>query len=855
MKFKGIYAGVFATAMGFMFLEVFASGVLGFVLGPHAVYLTIAMAMLGMGAAGTAMMLTRTNLDLRDVSRRASTLSVLAALGTLVFLIAAAYLKMRINTRLDEVSGEVAFKLWAQTLNIGDIAFVGLPLAIPYFFHGCVLAYVFRNAGDMPVAKLYGADLLGACAGALTCVGVGSYFRDYTSSQVAVFFIPLLAGVAFFTACRPSRATKIKGIGFAVAVVAIFATVNGVGTLEPKLHLASAARLNWQFTGNYEAEELDHWWTFNGRLAALRLRHPNDPKPYYVMVHGEGEGHARVLNANDDQLASAREGMKVAKPTVTELVRRRLLVATSASIAGCSANNVLILLAGAGAEMILVDQLTAGKANITGVEMAPEMFGWVSSQEDLGVRKFLSDPKHHMVLAEAREFLARDRSLYDCITVSFPGAAGRSFHNGSAANLPDHVFTREGFDELLRHLAPNGQFAIYFGSIVRHALTAWEAMGPSAARDRAFIIIERQASPNQDVFTNHGPHLMFVKPSGYTREDVARFRSMIEPFEGKITYDPFSPPDDSNPYSLVLRSKDPVQTGLALQDKVGVNLTPPTDDKPFPFDLVPASAYLSANFWKGTPPKGLAQDVAAMWEARRVQMTFLFYLCLAGLAVILAPVLVFRRRLKAQLPRSADVAYFAAIGGGFMLIEMGLIHKLRLLVGTPGLTIALVLGSLVLFTGLGSLASNSMFGTGRLTLRRAALGVALCAMAFLLLTEFGFEHVVGAPRFVKLLIAFLSPAVPAFFMGQMYPQGLSMLRIAAPAHVPFCMGVNALAGTIATGIGIVLVPVVGFRALLLAGAALYVIVMALPIARPGRSSHALGMAGVSPPSSQDATSV
>lgn len=836
--FIGIYAGVFATAMGFMYLEVFASGVLSFVLGPHSVYSTIAMAMLGMGAAGTAVMFTRPTKDLSAVARRAALLSLLAAMGTLLFLVAAAYIKARINARLDEASGAAAaFKLWAQALSIGDNAFVGVALAIPYFFHGCSLAYVFRNAGDMPVAKLYGADLLGACAGALTSVGLGSYFRDYASSQIAIIAIPMLAAGAFFLAVRPSRATTIKAGAIAAAAVAICVAAGLVGTLEPELHLRTAARLNWQLA-KYDAEELAHWWTFNGRIATLRLRHPDDREPYYVMVHGEGEGHARVFNANTDHVTAAHAGMSDAHPTSAELVRRRLVLATSASIAGCSADNVLILLAGAGAEMILVDQLTGGKANITGVEMAPEMVEWASSQEPLGVRQFLSQPRHHMVIAEAREFLARDRKHYDCITLSFPGAAGRSYANGSAANLPDHIFTREGIEDLLGHLAPNGQLAIYFGNVVKNAVTAYEALGPTAARDKAFIIVERQASPNQEIWSNLGPYLLLVKPAGFSREDVAKMRSLVEPLDGKITYEPYAAPDPTNTFSAVLHAQDPVRHAAELQEKYGINLEPATDDKPFPFDLVPTSSYMTSDFWSGTPPAGLASDVRAMWEMRRVQMFLLLAMCVAALVVMIGPLVAFRRRLQVEVPRWNDVVYFAGIGGGFMLIEMGLLHKLRLLVGTPGLTIALVLGSLVLFTGLGSLLSNRWFATGRLTLRKAALGVVLCGVLFIVLTELGFPYIVGAPRYAKLLIAFLSPALPALFMGQLYPQGLSALRMVSPAHVPFCMGVNALAGTIATGAGIVLAPVIGFRALVLVGAVLYVVVMALPQRATGGASRA-----------------
>ena len=64
-----------------------------------------------------------------------------------------------------------------------------------------------------------------------------------------------------------------------------------------------------------------------------------------------------------------------------------------------------------------------------------------------------------------------------------------------------------------------------------------------------------------------------------------------------------------------------------------------------------------------------------------------------------------------MLPR-ADVAaalgYFALIGLGFMFVEIGLLSRLSVFLGHPTLALAVLLGGIILFTGMGSLLSATI---------------------------------------------------------------------------------------------------------------------------------------------------
>ena len=52
------------------------------------------------------------------------------------------------------------------------------------------------------------------------------------------------------------------------------------------------------------------------------------------------------------------------------------------------------------------------------------------------------------------------------------------------------------------------------------------------------------------------------------------------------------------------------------------------------------------------------------------------------------------------------ILYFIGIGLGFMLAEMGMMQQLSIFLGQPIYSLAVVLAGLILFAGLGSLASD-----------------------------------------------------------------------------------------------------------------------------------------------------
>ena len=73
---------------------------------------------------------------------------------------------------------------------------------------------------------------------------------------------------------------------------------------------------------------------------------------------------------------------------------------------------------------------------------------------------------------------------------------------------------------------------------------------------------------------------------------------------------------------------------------------------------------------------------------------------------MLGPLLLWQRRALREPGTALRLGYFAAIGLGFMFLEIGLLRRFTLFLGHPIYSLAVVLFALLVFTGCGSLAAD-----------------------------------------------------------------------------------------------------------------------------------------------------
>jgi hypothetical protein len=135
-----------------------------------------------------------------------------------------------------------------------------------------------------------------------------------------------------------------------------------------------------------------------------------------------------------------------------------------------------------------------------------------------------------------------------------------------------------------------------------------------------------------------------------------------------------------------------------------------------------------------------------------------------------------------------------------------------------------VLLALLLWTGMGSLLT-ARIGSGDAEVsvrRRAGVLVALLAVYAVALGP-ALRAAVALPFGARLAIALVMLAPLGLLMGSQAPLGVKLVASRAPELIPWCWGLNGVASVIATASGTLLAMHLGFSALLLAGAAGYLV--------------------------------
>jgi hypothetical protein len=163
----------------------------------------------------------------------------------------------------------------------------------------------------------------------------------------------------------------------------------------------------------------------------------------------------------------------------------------------------------------------------------------------------------------------------------------------------------------------------------------------------------------------------------------------------------------------------------------------------------------------------------------------------------------------------ATLVYFALLGLGFLFVEIPLMQRFILFLGHPAYAMATVLFAILLFSGLGSAVSQSVPLHLTLILLPMLIGVYALALPGLL------EVTLGAPLWVRLIVAVVGLAPPGFLMGIPLPKGMAQLEGRAASLIPWAWGVNGAVSVVTSILAALLALSSGFSTVLALGAACY----------------------------------
>jgi hypothetical protein len=799
MRQRSFYLEIFLVAFAALLLEISYTRVFSFKVFSYYTYLIIGLALLGIGAGGVFVALFQ---RLRDSApeRLLPVLSLIggATVGIGYFIIAA----VELSTHRPPSSP-------AQVIRL---VVVCLTLFSSFLSIGLMIAAIFARRSAW-IHRLYFADLAGAGLGCAAAIPM-MLLLSPPGCVFAGGAILALAGIR--SSLGAVRRLAPTGIALA-AVLGLGAAYPGALpdlVVDPAKTMSEKQLQRWGFSSVFRR------WNPVFRVDVLESPAMPGRK---ALVHDGYWGSA--LYAFDGDVSSLGERYEPSS--------RKLPFAVAVE------DPRVLVIGSAGGNEILAS-LYFGAREITAVELNPVTVWLLTDHFSEFTGHLTEHEKVTLVHGEGRSFLSRDPTKYDLIYFVAPDSYATM--NAAQASgfvlVESYLYTVEMVREVVRHLNPGGVLCMQFGEVEYRTKPNRTARYLSTVR-KAFEELE---------IADFGRHVMLETNLDFPIQ-LSTILIQVEPFsESQI--EAFAEaaatiPDSASNYTWKR------ETGLGVLNSVislpddtleeyyrayAYDIRPVWDDSPFFWHFARFRDLIA-----GDNPSLRAPIGPEDGRGEAALLTMLLVSGVLSAVLVLLPFVTVRDRW-ARLPHKARaIAYFSALGLGFMFFEIALIQKLTLFLGYPTYTLTVTLLTLLVSSGIGSFTTE-WYIEGRDRALPVLVGVLI---ALTLFYAFGFDPVVhalvGRPLAFRVALATVMLAPLGLGLGAFMPLGLatvSRLTEYRAEYVAWGWAVNGVFSVIGSLLATILSMTYGFRAVLLLAAALYVLAGAVlrttPLARAAR---------------------
>lgn len=781
-------AGLFLVTLATLMLEVVDARLLSVLTWYHLSFVAVSIAMLGMAGGAVIVFSGGAAFAPDRVSRMLPGMT--AAFALLIALSHVANLTIPIPGITSASLQEMA-----------PLGISTLVLTLPFVASGIVVTAALTRTGG-PIGWLYGADLLGAACGCLAVVAVLDR-TDITSTTFAAAAAAALGAVCFARhAGRRLAAPAAVAAILVAAAVANAASGGAVGIIYPK------DRRLW-----YRPDVVQYSrWNAHSHVTV------NRPAPAQVFYWGPSAKApatpATLAYAAVDGFAGTAITQWDGDPSWLAWTRYDVTSVPHQLRQGRAA------VIGVGGGRDILTAIAAGSTPVVGIEINAALLSALRDRyRDFA--RVATHPGVTLVNDEARSYLTRATDRYDVLQMSLIDTWAAT--GAGAFTLTENgLYTREGWRVFLRALTPTGVFGVsrWFDPANVTETTRLVSLGVASLLDSGI------AAPREHLLLiTQGPvATLVVSPSPFTSED----RRRVEDLEREFGYQPALTPwrEPSDPRLLRIASARSIDALRAATDDEAFDYSPPSDRRPFFFNMLkPRAAFAGSSGWL----KGEGVFSGNLMATRT--LTALTIIAAALVVAIIAWPLA--RSGRPELPRglfATALAYFAAIGFGFMFVQIPMLQRFSVFLGHPTYTLSIVLFLMILSAGIGSLVSDrlDLARTRALLLIPAAAGILALVEAALMQTILDATVAWQLPGRTAVVAAFLAPL--AFLMGQCFPIGVRLLGRHSDRVAAWMWGVNGACGVMASILAVMVSMWVSIDAGLMVAAALYLLLV-IPMRR------------------------
>lgn len=251
------------------------------------------------------------------------------------------------------------------------------------------------------------------------------------------------------------------------------------------------------------------------------------------------------------------------------------------------------------------------------------------------------------------------------------------------------------------------------------------------------------------------------------------------------------------------------------------DMSPSTDDRPYFFDSYRWLAL--AGDRSGSAHTGEAEYQPDFPVGQRVLLASLGQIVLLAFLALVLPLWSLSRRGVASRGAGRLFGYFAALGLGFLLIEMAMMQKLVVFLGHPSYGLSVVLATLLGGAALGSLSSAKLDPARPASYRWLCGAIVVLLLACTLATRFLLPELLGLSLPARVAVTVLILAPLSFVLGMPFPVGLRLVQQRCPALTPWCWAIHGMLAVFASLFAVALSMMLGFTAVFVIAAAVYVL--------------------------------
>jgi SAM-dependent methyltransferase len=775
-----------------LMLQIIETRIISVISWYHLAFFVISIAMFGLTAGAVFVYLHREKFRPEQLSYHLAVAALAFALTT----------DLAILMQLTLVTGAppslTSLVAWAE---------FALCLAVPFFFSGVVVSLALTRS-PYAIGNVYGADLIGAAAG---CIGV-PVLLNMMSGPAAVLWVAALIGLAALGFAGTGLGTLPEAtslgsklyryrrsivIGCLLLAIANTLTTYGVRPTIIKDHVETPADLAYDRWNSFSRITVSRSETVAPAMFGASPRLPYSTIEQRALNIDGGAGTA--LYRFDGILAN----LGFLRYDVTNLAYAIPDLKTGAVI-------------GVGGGRDVLSQRLFGLSDVTGVEINPIIID-VLERDFSGYTAIATLDGVKFEVDEARSWFARTQHSFDVIQMSLIDTWAAT--GAGAFTLSENgLYTVEAWQRFLDRLNPGGLFTV----------SRWYAPGEVNETGRlvslavATLLASGGAEPRRHLFLAAAGKVatLIMTKSPLSPAALRALEDAAKANEFTVLLSPETSAPSAVLEKIVSatdrRMLDRATTGFYL------DLTPPTDARPFFFNQLWFATLFDTDVFSHFTHTGVfAGNLVATLT---LAMLVLISVALVA-ATIIIPLQPTVREAGWQLA-VGGTAYFVLIGSGFMLVEIALLQRMSVFLGHPVYALSVVLFSLILWAGFGSLASERMrlSGTGKLLAWSVASAAYLFALPFWLpplLVDLD-----GADLLIRAGFCVLVLAPAGLLMGFGFPTGMRLVSAISTGPTPWFWGINGAAGVLAASIAVATSIAFSIDTTLRIGAACYLLVTA-----------------------------